>query len=87
LESPIIALVEAKDMEYGLAQGAAQLYGAKLFNDNDGKNIPILYGCATDGVEWQFMRFQADVFYLDVKVYTQLREILGVWHLVLKSYL
>jgi hypothetical protein len=89
LESPIISLVEAKDedMEYGIAQCAAQLYGAKLFNDNNGKDIPVLYGCATDRVEWRFMRFQAGVFYLDVKVYTQLREILGVWHLVLKSYL
>ncbi len=89
LESPIISLVEAKDedMDYGIAQCAAQLYGAKLFNEMEGKNFPILYGCATDGVEWKFMRFENHVFYIDNKIYTDLREILGVFHHIIKSYL
>jgi hypothetical protein len=89
LESPIISLVEAKDedMDYGIAQCAAQLYGAKLFNEMEGKNFPILYGCATDGVEWKFMRFENNIFYIDNKVYTDLKEILGVWHHIIKLYL
>ncbi len=89
IETPIISLVEAKDedMDYGIAQCAAQLYGAKLFNEMEGKNIPILYGCATDGVEWRFMRFEGNVFYIDTKIYTDLREILGFWHYIIKSYL
>ena len=42
LESPIISLAEAKDedMEYGIAQCSAQLYGAKLFNEMEEKDIP-----------------------------------------------
>ncbi len=89
IESPIISLVESKneDMEYGRAQCAAQLYGAKLYNEAEGKNIPVLYGCATDGVEWQFIRFENNVFYLDNKIYTDLREILGVWHTIVQFYL
>jgi hypothetical protein len=89
LETPIISLVEAKDedMDYGIAQCAAQLYGAKLFNESEGKHIPILYGCATDGVEWKFMRFENNIFYIDNRVYTDLQEILGVWHHIIKSYL
>ena len=89
LESPIISLVEAKDedMDYGIAQCAAQLYGAKLFNELEGKNFPVLYGCATDGVEWKFLRFENNVFYIDNQVYTDLREILGVWHHIIQSYL
>ncbi|MCU0446732.1 MAG: hypothetical protein MUE85_17635 [Microscillaceae bacterium] len=89
LESPIISLTEAKDedMDYGIAQCAAQLYGAKLFNEAEGKSFPFLYGCATDGVEWQFLRFENDVFYIDTKVYTDLREILGVWHYVIRTFL
>jgi hypothetical protein len=89
LESPIISLVEAKDedMDYGIAQCAAQLYGAKLFNEMEGKNFPVLYGCATDGVEWKFLRFENNVFYIDNRVYTELKEILGVWHHIIKSYL
>jgi hypothetical protein len=87
LETPIISLTEAKDEDYGIAQCAAQLYGAKLFNEMEGKNLPILYGCATDGVEWKFMRFENNVFYIDNRVYTDLKEILGVWHHIIKSYL
>ncbi len=89
LELPIISLVESKDedMEWGQAQCAAQLYGAKLFNESENKNVPFLYGCATDGVEWQFMRFEQDTFYIDNKIYTDLKEILGVWHYVISLYL
>ncbi len=89
LESPIISLVEAKDedMDYGIAQCAAQLYGAKLFNEMEGKNIPILYGCATDGTEWRFLRFEDNVFYIDNQIYTDLKEILGVFHYIIESYL
>jgi hypothetical protein len=89
IESPIISLAESKneDMEYGRAQCAAQLYGAKLYNEAEGKDIPILYGCATDGVEWQFMRFENNTFFIDNRIYTNLNEILGVWHLIIQSYL
>jgi hypothetical protein len=89
IESPIITLVEAKDedMDYGIAQCAAQLYGAKLFNEREGKNIPVLYGCATDGVEWIFIRFENNMFHIDNKIYTDLKEILGVWHHIINLYI
>jgi hypothetical protein len=89
LETPIISLAEAKDddMDYGIAQCAAQLYGVRLFNEQDGKNIPILYGCTTDGVEWQFLRFENNTFYIDTKIYTDLQEILGVWHHIIQLYI
>ncbi len=89
LEMPIISLVEAKDedMDYGIAQCAAQLYGAKLFNEMEGTKFPVLYGCATDGVEWKFIRFENNVFYIDNQVYTNLREILGIFHHIIQSFL
>ncbi len=89
IESPIISLAESKneDMEYGRAQCAAQLYGAKLYNEAEGKDIPVLYGCATDGVEWQFLRFESNIFYIDNRIYTNLNEILGVWHTIIQTYL
>ncbi len=88
IESPIASLVEAKDedMDYGIAQCAAQLYAAKLFNEREGKDIPILYGCASTGVEWQFLSFENGVFYLDNKSYTDVKEILGVWHYILQTF-
>jgi hypothetical protein len=89
IESPIISLVEAKDedMDYGIAQCAAQLYGAKLFNEMEGKSFPFLYGCATDGAEWKFLRFENNVFYIDNQIYTDLKEILGVWHHIIQLYI
>jgi hypothetical protein len=89
IEAPIISIAETKDedMEWGIAQCAAQIYGAKLFNDAEGKNIPFIYGCATDGTEWQFMKFENNIFHLDTKIYTDLKEILGVWHYIIRSYL
>ncbi len=80
-------IAEYEDKSYGIAQCAAQLYGAKLFNESEKKTISTLYGCATDGIKWQFMKLENDVYYVDNKVFTDLREILGVWHHIIKLYL
>lgn len=87
LESPILPISSQKFMSESIAQCAAQLYGAKLFNESEGKNIPVLYGCATNSNGWQFIRFENNVFYIDNKIYTDLREILGVFHHIINSYL
>ena len=64
LEAPIISIAEAKDedLDWGIAQCSAQLYAAHLFNQQEGKDISVLYGCATDGVEWQFLKFENNTF-------------------------
>jgi hypothetical protein len=89
VEAPIISLAESKDedMEWGIAQCAAQMYGAKLYNEMEGKDIPIIYGCATDGIEWRFMKFENNMYSIDNKTITELPKILGTWHHVLQSYL
>ncbi len=89
IDAPIISLAEAKDedMDWGIAQCAAQMLGAKLYNEMEGKNIPFIYGCATDGIEWQFMKLENDIYYVDNKIFTDLREILGVWHYIINLYL
>lgn len=89
IDAPIISLTEAKDedMEYGIGQCAAQMYGAKLFNEKEGKDIPVLYGCATDGAEWQFIHLENNTFAIDIQNYTDLKEILGVWHYIVQLYL
>ncbi len=88
VEAPIISLAESKDedMEWGIAQCAAQMYGAKLYNEMEGKDIPIVHGCATDGIEWRFMKFENNVFYIDNKTITELPKILGAWHHILRTY-
>ena len=89
LDAPIISLTEAKDedMDWGIAQCAAQMLGAKYFNEKRNKYIPFIYGCATTGIEWQFLKLENDIYYLDSKIYTDLKEILGVWQHVINLYL
>jgi hypothetical protein len=89
IEAPIISLAESKDedMEWGIAQCAAQMYGAKLYNEMEGKDIPIIYGCATDSIEWRFIKLENDMYYIDNKTITELPKILGTWHYILNSYL
>ena len=88
VEAPVFSVIETKSNDTDrIVECAGQLYGGKLFNESENKNLPILYGCATDGIEWRFIRFENNIFYVDTKVYTDLKEILGVWHHIIKSYL
>jgi hypothetical protein len=89
IEAPIASLVESKDedMEWGIAQCAAQMYGAKLYNEMEGKEINVIYGCATDGIEWRFLKLENGTYYIDHQTITELPKILGTWHHILQSYL
>ena len=74
LQSPIIAVVEAKknDVEAGLGQCIAQMVAARAFNDaSERPSVPV-FGCVTTGESWQFLRLIGDAaelesrrFYLD----------------------
>jgi len=60
LEAPILIVVEAKknDLELGLGECAAQLVGARLFNERRKRPLGILFGCATTGEAWQLLRME-----------------------------
>ncbi len=88
IETPIFCLVEAKDndIDIGIPQCIAQLCGADLFNKQEGMEISPLYGCATTGETWQFIKYENGAAIIDTKRYylTQLSEILGIiGHIVL----
>ena len=53
-----MVLLEAKknDIEEGLGQCAAQMFGARLYNAKEGKAVPSVYGCVTTGDAWQFLK-------------------------------
>ena len=87
VSSPLFSIVEAKrqDMEHGTAQCAAQLIGAKMYNENDGIELPYLYGATTDGQKWRFLKFKDNVVTIHEDYYTldNLPLLLGVLsHLV-----
>lgn len=67
LHSPIVTIVEAKknDVESGLGQCTAQMIGARLFNQQEGRGPAVLYGCVTTGETWQFLRLDDTLVSID----------------------
>lgn len=89
LEAPIVTLAEAKDedMDYGIAQCTAQMIGAQLFNQQEEKEIPAIWGCATTAGEWKFLKLENKNLYVDVSTYyiNKLDELLGAFHIIFKN--
>ncbi len=95
MQAPIITFVEAKDedFEYGQAQCVsqciAQMYGSQIFNEQEGKPTPFIYGCAVTAGEWKFLKLTKNQILIDTETYylNELPKILGVFHNILKSFL
>ena len=87
LETPIFSVTAAKknDLDIGIVQCSAQLIGAKLFNEKEGYDSPLLFGCTTTGVEWRFIRYENNMILWDQNTYTlgNLPELLGVLQYVI----
>ncbi|MCE2412833.1 hypothetical protein J4G07_02415 [Candidatus Poribacteria bacterium] len=82
LEAPIIVLVETKkdDPKLGLGQCVAEMIAAQRFNAEKGNNIPSVYGAATTGTEWQFLKLKEKHLQIDIEIYSiqQCEKILGI---------
>jgi hypothetical protein len=67
LRAPLITLLEAKkgDLESSLGQCAAQMVGARLFNDRAGQGHFHVHGCVTSGEVWQFLRLEGSEVGID----------------------
>ena len=82
VQTPIFTVVEAKkqDMAWGTAQCAAQLYGAKRYNEKDNTSVPYLYGATTDGLKWRFLKLENDTLKVDTNYYSldNLPQLLGI---------
>ena len=87
---PIIQLVEAKknDVEIGLPQCAAQMIGAKIWNDKNNASLSVMYGCVTTGDDWLFLKLTDDMLFIDVKKYYlgNIAELLGVFQQVIANF-
>ena len=82
LEAPIIALVEAKnlDLKLGLGQCVAEMLAAQRFNAERGNEIPCIYGASTTGVDWIFLKLEEKCLHIDMTIYqiAQCDRILGI---------
>jgi hypothetical protein len=86
---PILQIVEAKknDLELGIPQCAAQLIGAKIFNERKGVFLDSIYGCVTTGNEWIFLKLETDIL-VDNRIYylNEIEEILAVFQHIIDYY-
>ncbi|MBC8110866.1 MAG: hypothetical protein H7Y04_07390 [Verrucomicrobia bacterium] len=87
---PIIQIVEAKrnDLEVGVPQCAAQLVGARKFNENKGVMLENLYGCVTTGDEWLFMKLSNQELSIDTRKYylVEIVTLLAVFQQIIDYY-
>ena len=91
LQAPMLTIVQAKenDIEGELGQCAAQMVGARRFNEREGSDIRTIFGCVTSGESWQFLRLEADTLVLDTERYyrVNLGLLLGVFAAIDAYYL
>ena len=71
LQAPILAMVEAKrsEVEQGMGQCVAQMFGARLYNEKDGLPAEAMYGCVTTGETWQFLKLNGNTLIIDSQRY------------------
>ena len=90
VESPVFTLIEAKDndIKLGIPQCIAQMLGARLYNQQDGNEIKHIYGCVTTGDDWQFLKLEDDVIYIDTERYylDNVPQVLGILQKIIESY-
>ena len=91
VESPILALVEAKhnqDLLDATPQCIAEMYAAQLFNERRGEPQPFVFGSVTNGYEWLFLKLEGNLVTIDTKRYVlqDLPQLLGVWQQIIDSF-
>ncbi len=90
VQSPILTIVEAKkaDIDLGLGQSVAQMIGARIINEKQGQNN-VIYGCVTTGEDWQFMKLENSIVYVDEDRYyiNQVEKIVGCLRAILEEAL
>jgi hypothetical protein len=89
LTAPIITLVEAKkeDLNSGLGQCIEEMIAAQRFNEQEGNNIPEIYGVVTSGTIWKFLKLVKNQVFLDLTEYylNNLPKILGILAIAIKT--
>jgi hypothetical protein len=84
---PIFQIVEAKknDIDLGVPQCAAQMVGARVFNQKKGLTVDTVFGCVTTGDDWNFMRLAGNTITVDERRYYlgNLPELLGVFQKII----
>ncbi len=90
IDFPLFQMVEAKksDIDEGIRQCAAQMIGARLFNQKKGVELKKIYGCSTNGLTWKFLCLENNQILIDTKFYylEKIEELLGAFQYIIDYY-
>jgi hypothetical protein len=90
IREPIFNVTEAKRgaVEDGWAQCAAQMYGARVFNQKNNNPVLDIYGAVSNGYDWQFLALEAGKVFIDDTIYTidNLPQLLGILQWIVDKY-
>ncbi|TYQ28479.1 hypothetical protein [Pseudanabaena sp. UWO310] len=82
LKAPVVVVVEAKkeNINGALGQCIAEMWAAKLFNQQHQNDISVIYGAATTGNDWKFLRLSDRLVEIDLTEYqlSNIDKILGI---------
>ncbi len=82
IESPVIALVEAKNdnIQSGLGQCMAETIAAQIFNQRQENDIQTIYGVVTTGSIWKFFKLEGTAIEIDTREYfiNNVGKIIGI---------
>ena len=82
VQSPVFCLLESKNRtpDEGFAQCAAEMYAARVFNQQTGEAHETIYGAVTNAFEWIFLKLEGNTIYIDTNRYflNELPTILGI---------
>jgi hypothetical protein len=88
--APIISVTEAKigRIDKAIPQAAAQMIGARVFNQLHGEPIETIHGVVTDGNTWRFLRLQDKTIFVDNIKYSlvEIEYILGIFQAIIEFY-
>ncbi len=90
LDAPLFCMIEAEDndIEKNIPQCIAQMEGARLYNEREGKAFPFIYGCVTTATEWQFLKLENKTCFIDKTRYylDKPENILGVLQAIIDIF-
>jgi hypothetical protein len=90
ISAPIIAIFQAKDdnIDRWFGQCGAEMFAARIFNEDRNEPIHIIHGAVTNGNAWRFVRLEGALLKIDTDIYTtdNLARLLGALQYLIDFY-
>ena len=82
IRAPVMTIIEAKkeNINGGLGQCVAEMVAARIFNEREENQTPVVGGAVTTGDRWKFLKLERQAIAIDLTEYllSQLNQILGI---------